>query len=180
MATATHLRRRTIPSSAASSPSSAISQQTANPPESVEEEIPPTALTATSSTHYLWPLSLFQPSNVLDSNDYYWNAGSFAPAAIQIHLGSVPVYVTRVSLEAVMVPAMGKVRHEIRTGLTAGELRTACWYNGVTIDGEWLHLQLSNTAGGDLRSRSCFLEIRTHESPGWVAWRRVRVWRAVV
>ena len=123
---------------------------------------------------------MFQASNVLECSSDYWNAGSFAPAAIRIHLGSIPVYVTRVSLEAVMVPAVGKVRHEIRTGLTTDELHTACWYNGVAIDGESLQIQLSNIAGGDLRHRSCFLEIKTHESPSWVAWRRIRVWKAVV
>jgi hypothetical protein len=137
------------------------------------------ALTATSSAQYLWPLPLFHVSNVLECNGYYWNAGCHAPASIRIDLGSNPVYVTRIALEAVMLPAMGKVRHEIKAGLTANELHTVCWYNGVAVDGEWIHLHTGNSAG-DLRRRSRFLEVKTHESPSWVAWSRIRVWKAVV
>ena len=138
-------------------------------------------LTATSRSHYLWPFPLFQASNVLESNDsYYWNAGGFAPATIRIDIGSTAAYyVTRIVLEAVMVPAMGKVRHEIRLGLTQDTVHSVFWYTGVTVDGECLQIQLVKGLD-DLRRRSKILEVVTHESPSWVAWRRIRVWRAVI
>jgi hypothetical protein len=144
-----------------------------------DEEIPPTMLTATSKSHYLWPLSLFEASNVLEPSEYYyWNAGRFAPATLRIDIANTAVYVTRIELEAVMVPAMGKVRHEIRLGRTQDTMHTAYWFTGVTIDGECVQIQLVNGTD-DLRSRSNILEIITHESPSWIAWRRIRVWKAV-
>ena len=30
---------------------------------------------------------------------------------------------------------------------------------------------------GELRRRSRYLEVMTHESPSWVAWRRIKVWK---
>lgn len=144
-----------------------------------DEEIPPSILTATSKSHYLWPFSFFQASNVLEPNDYYWNAGGFSPATIHIDIGGggAAAYITRIVLEAVMVPVMGKVRHEVRLGLTPDTMHTVYWYTGVTVDGECLTIQLVNSTD-DLRRRSKILEIITHESPSWVAWRRIRVWKA--
>ena len=145
---------------------------------SLEEEVPASSLTASSDAYYLWPFTIFHPSNITASSDLYWNSGSFAPASIRLDLGSAPIYVTRIALEAVMLPAMGRVRHEVRTGLTLDGLHSACWYTGVAVDGEWMHFQLTEEGGG-LRRRVRYLEIKTHESPSWVAWRGIRVWKAV-
>ena len=142
-----------------------------------EEELLPISVTSAAS-HHLWPLTLFHPSHVLFDSEFYWNAGAFAPASILLELSNSPVYVTRISLVPVMLPAMGKVRHEIRLGLDPQTLRNACWYNGVCVDGGWIHIQLEEN--GELRRRSRYLEVMTHESPSWVAWRRIKVWKAIV
>jgi hypothetical protein len=92
---------------------------------SLEEEVPASSLTASSDAYYLWPFTIFHPSNITAANDLYWNSGSFAPASIRLDLGSAPIYVTRIALEAVMLPAMGRVRHEVRTGLTLDGLHSA-------------------------------------------------------
>ncbi len=133
-----------------------------------------TALKASSDSHHLWPFSRFCPSNVLTCGDYHWNAGTFAPASIVIDLGTLPVYVTQIALLAEMEPKTGKVCHQIRLGLTRDTLHSVCWYSGVSQHGEWLQLQL------DARRESRFVEVVTHESPSWVAWRRIRVWREIV
>ncbi len=131
-----------------------------------------TALRASSDSHFLWPLPLFHPSNVLAHDKRCWNSGGSAPASIRIHLGNTPVHVTRIALQAEMVPAMGSVSHEIRLGDTQATLRGVYWYNGICTDGEWMEINLPHRM-------SCLLEVVTHSSPSWVAWRRIRVWRGV-
>jgi hypothetical protein len=143
----------------------------------LEVEIPATSLTATSSSQYLWPLSRFHPSNVLSSSDYSWNSGTYAPASIVIDLGNPPVCITRIALLTEMLPAIGKVSHQIRLGTTSDTVHSVYWHNGVTFHGEWTHFHLTETGGMQRKSR--FVEIITHKSPSWVAWRRIRVWKAV-
>ena len=146
--------------------------------QSGEEEIASSNLKASSNTYYLWPFPLFHPSNVLSNNDYPWNSGSYAPASIVLDLGPSPVYITRIALLTEMLPAMGKVRHQIRVGITPDALHSVCWFNGVSLHGEWTQIQLAEE--GELRRKSRYIQIITHESPSWVAWRRIRVWKAVV
>jgi hypothetical protein len=143
----------------------------------LDEEITATSLTATSRSQYLWPLPIFHPSNVLSPSDYNWNSGTYAPASIVIDLGSPPVYITRIALLTEMLPAVGKVSHQIRIGTNSDTLHSVCWYNGVSFHGEWTQIQLIETGG--LQRKSRFVEIITHKSPSWVAWRRIRVWKAV-
>ncbi len=143
----------------------------------LDVEIPATSLTATSSSQYLWPLSIFHPSNVLSPSDYSWNSGTYAPASIVIDLGNPPVFITRIALLTDMLPAVGKVSHQIRLGTTSDTLHSVYWHNGVTFHGEWTQFHLIETGG--LRRKIRFVEIITHKSPSWVAWRRIRVWKAV-
>ncbi len=145
-----------------------------------EEEISTSTLSASASSHYLWPFSIYCASHVLTFDKNYWNSGTFAPASITIDIGTMPVYVTRVALLTVMEPKTGKVRHQIRVGSTLEDMHSVCWYNGVIGDDEWMQVQLSDGNNNNPRRKSRFVQILTHESPSFVAWRRIRLWKANV
>jgi hypothetical protein len=150
-----------------------LSRRRPQAPQHKQADVEINALGASSASHYMWPLSLFHPSNVLvRDEEWCWNSGVFAPASILLHLGNTPIHVTRIAMQTEMVPEMGKVSHQIRLGDTRDTLQSACWYNGVCTNGEWTDIDLSS----DPHRMSRFLEVVTHNSPSWVAWRRIRVW----
>jgi hypothetical protein len=153
-----------------------LKPSTATMPADEEEEINPSELAASSPTYYLWPFPLFHPCNVLSKTDCHWNSGSYAPAFILLDLGTEPICITRIELLTEMLPATGRVQHQIRIGLTPDTLHNVCVYSGVVNHSEWIQIQLG--MHGYTRRRSRYIEIRTHESPSWVAWRRIRVWKA--
>jgi hypothetical protein len=182
-------RRQRTPSSSSHpsdpplSPSSSISFS------SHDQEVHPDLLTASSDTRLLWPLTLFHAANVLDRSDgCWWNSGTFPPATLRLQLHGGPASLTRMALQVEMLPATARVRHEIRVGLSADTMRTACWFEGVVSSREWIRVSLDcalqgvgdagDTEALELRRRRVrFIEVVTHESPSYVAWRRIRVWQ---
>ena len=151
-----------------------------HPPSSTEDEIPPARLTATSDTRLMWPFTLFHASNVLLQSDFYWwNAGTFAPATLRLEIGGTPARLTRIALQTEMEPATARVRHEIRVGLSREAMRTVNWFEEVVASKDWIVLSLFEDDDGHRRRRVRFIEVVTHTSPSYVAWRRIRVWKAV-
>lgn len=167
-----------------------------NDPPSQEEEIYPSSLTATSDTRLLWPLALFHAAHVLDRSDAscWWNSGVFPPATLRLQLlHGAPASLTRMALQTELMPAtatLARVRHEIRVGLSPDAMRSAGWFEGVVSTKEWIDIPLDcgelQLLDGDntpadtpehQRRRARFIEIVTHESPSYVAWRRVRIWK---
>jgi hypothetical protein len=146
-----------------------------------DEEIPPTSLTATANTRLLWPLPVFQASHVLlQSDDHWWNAGTFPPATLRLELRGTPARLTRVALQTEMEPATARVRHEIRTGLSLDAMRSASWFDGTVSTQSWIEIALYSDDDAERRPRPVrFIEVVTHDSPSYVAWRRIRVWKAV-
>lgn len=181
--TATTLhRRRPRAESSSNSPISSL------PPDH-EEEIHSQRLNASSDTRLLWPLALFHAAHVLDRSDTcWWNSGVFPPATLRLQLHGAPALLTRMMLQTEMLPtAMTRVRHEIRVGLSPDAMRSAGWFEGVVSTKEWIEIPLDcevQLIDGDnpdtpehQRRRARFIEIVTHESPSYVAWRRVRIWK---
>ena len=160
-----------------------------NDPPSQEEEIYPSSLTATSDTRLLWPLALFHAAHVLDRSDTcWWNSGVFPPATLRLQLHGAPALLTRMVLQTEMLPTtMVRVRHEIRVGLSPNTMRSAGWFEGVVSTKEWIQIPLDDTfqwtddnhsdTTEQHRRRVQFIDIVTHESPSYVAWRRVRIWK---
>jgi hypothetical protein len=144
-----------------------------------DEEIQPTSLTATSDTRLLWPLPVFQASHVLLHNDdCVWNAGTFPPATLRLELRGTPARLTRMALQTEMEPATARVRHEIRIGPSLDAMRTASWFDGTVSTKSWIEIELDGCEDEERRPRPVrFIEIVTHDSPSYVAWRRIRVWK---
>jgi hypothetical protein len=140
---------------------------------------------------------MFHAANVLDRReDRWWNSGSFPPATLRLQLYGPPASLTRIALQAEMHPTMARVKHEIRVGLSPDTMRTACWFEGIVSNREWIRFSLRSDAGtahqplllplgdaehkdssGEQRRRVRLIEITTHESPSYVSWRRVRIWK---
>jgi hypothetical protein len=200
MTTALLCRRRQRAGAPEPSPSplpSFVSSIPSTPPQEEDEEIHPDSLTAASDTRLLWPFSMFHAANVLDRReDRWWNSGSFPPATLRLQLYGPPASLTRIALQAEMHPTMARVKHEIRVGLSPDTMRTACWFEGVVSNREWIRFSLRSDAGtahqplllplgdaehkdssGEQRRRVRLIEITTHESPSYVSWRRVRIWK---
>ena len=125
-------------------------------------------ITATSDTRYLWPFDTYQASNVLCER-YVWNSGRYAPVTIRLKLSEPVSRLTRMALHVEMYPQRGFVQHEIRVGPSPGAMRTASEFHGTSAHGDWIKVHMDES---DVQ----FIEVTTHASPSFVAWRRIRLW----
>ncbi len=140
-------------------------------PQPPQQEVEIQHMTATSSSHLLWPLSIYHASNVLsNSSILYWNSGVYAPASICLEIHKFPIRLTRIALQIEMLPD-GQVYHEIRAGPRKMGMQFACKIEGVVSHGNWISIPVDCE---NVR----YITITTHVSPSFVAWRRIRVWKS--
>jgi hypothetical protein len=109
------------------------------------------------------------PAYALDGRaDSAWNAGTFAPAWIEIDLGA-PATITGVRLLVSQSPA-GETIHEVIGISPTGIVRPITDFRGVTRDGDWLTHVLT-TPALDIQ----VVRVATRVSPSWVAWREIDI-----
>jgi hypothetical protein len=101
-----------------------------------------------------------------------WNSGDYAPQWIEADLGSATQLAT-LALHMTQLPA-GQTKHEIWISSTPiGEDLTAAklthTFSGHTDDNQWLKLAFPRGLVAQ------YVQIRTTESPSWVAWVEVEL-----
>jgi RNA polymerase sigma factor (sigma-70 family) len=101
-----------------------------------------------------------------------WNAGDYAPQWIEADLGSATQLAT-LALHMTQLPA-GQTKHEIWISSTPiGEdlraAKLAHTFSGHTDDNQWLKLAFPRGLVAQ------YVQIRTTESPSWVAWVEVEL-----
>jgi hypothetical protein len=129
-------------------------------------EVFPSSVSSTSDSFWWWPT--FTPaSNTLTTNEKeIWNAGRYAPASIMFSFDT-PFVCSRIDLLPCMEPKTGQVVHECYIANFVSVLKV------VANDNEWIYTEIKTE---DQKTKT--IEIRTIESPSWVAWRRARFWKS--
>lgn len=142
----------------------------------IEEILPSEVRCVRASSDSSWPACwISRPANVLLSDEgTMWNARSFAPAWIRLDLGESAPYIARIDLLPSMEPKDGKVTHIVRIGMNLHQMETV-----VTMKGEWADRQWAGCTFPEHYRRARYVEILTMDSPSWVAWIRVRIWKEV-
>jgi hypothetical protein len=134
---------------------------------SITQRIPntlnPTAVTASGST------STDPPNRATDSNpDTIWLSGAFGPQWLQLDFGQEQT-ILKVRLLVAQYPN-GQTTHQVYGGATPESLQLLGTLDGVTQDGQWLEL---SSAASHVR----YLRVTTVNSPSWIAWREIQVFR---
>lgn len=125
--------------------------------------ITPVAVTASNNN------SSNPPSNAFDNNvNTVWSAGDFAQQYIQADLGK-NYSISQIRLNVAQTPN-GPTTHQIYVALTVDTLRLIGTLNKRTDDGEWLEF---NNSASNVR----YIRIHTVDSPSWVAWREIKVYK---
>ncbi|HEV7743886.1 MAG TPA: RHS repeat-associated core domain-containing protein [Pyrinomonadaceae bacterium] len=112
-----------------------------------------------------------EPTKAIDGNPTttLWNAGTFAPAWIQVDLGQT-YSLSQVRLLTAQSPD-GHTTHEIYGGPSPTSLTLLGTVDGNTTSSQWLQL---NTAATNVR----YVKVLTTASPSWIAWFEVEVYQA--
>lgn len=123
---------------------------------------------ATASSYYT---TGYEPAKAIDGNPTTttWNAGTFAPAWIQVDLGQT-YSLSQVRLLTAQYPD-GHTTHEIYGGPSPSSLTLLGTVDGSTSSSQWLQL---TTGATNVR----YVKVLTTASPSWIAWFEVEVYQA--
>ncbi|HEV7747809.1 MAG TPA: discoidin domain-containing protein [Pyrinomonadaceae bacterium] len=123
---------------------------------------------ATASSYYA---TGYEPAKAIDGNTTttMWNAGTFAPAWIQVDLGQA-YSLSQVRLLTAQSPN-GHTTHEIYGGPSPSSLTLLGTVDGSTTASQWLQL---NTGATNVR----YVKVLTTAGPSWIAWFEVEVYQA--
>lgn len=109
------------------------------------------------------------PAKAVDGNlNTVWSSGAFKPQWIQLNLGQ-QYTILKVRLNVLQSPS-GRTRHEIYGGPTPATMNLLGVIDRTTQDRQWLEFETS-------ASNVQYLRITTTESPSWVGWREIQVYR---
>jgi hypothetical protein len=110
------------------------------------------------------------PEHAVDGQPARWGAGADAPQWIQVDLGA-PATVGRVRLVVGQSPA-GETVHQVWGGGSGEELRLLHEFRGYTEENQILEFAPEEPLSGIQ-----IVRIVTLESPSWVAWKEIEVFR---
>jgi hypothetical protein len=109
------------------------------------------------------------PPRVLDGDTAtHWGAGSHPPQWIQLDLGE-ETSISEVRLCISQTPD-GPTTHEVYAGATPEQLKLIGTLAATTQDNQWIELSAS---ANNVR----YVKILTVNSPSWVGWREIEVYR---